>query len=133
MSLPFADQSIDIVVILSAMEFMADPAACIHESFRVLKPGGRIIAITPRVHPWADTLWYVFSGTHPESEFQGGRQRVQRALNETALIAERTPRPRRLPRALAPYDLVVIRRFLPRPERRSKPRRLVDSGTYPSI
>jgi SAM-dependent methyltransferase len=132
-ALPFADLSIDIVVILSALEFMADPAACISESFRVLKPGGRIIAVTPRVHPWADTLWRAFSGVDPETEFRGGRQRVQRALEQTALIAERSPRPRRLPRALAPYDLVVIRRFLPRPERRSKPHRRVDSGTYRTI
>lgn len=124
MALPFADSSFDAVVIISALEFMSDPASCLHESVRVTRPNGRVIALTPRVHAWTDAAWRVMSGVDPEVDFQGGRQRVTQALADPTLWVTRHPRPWGLPRALAPYDLVVLR-----PDRRVTQKALGRAGS----
>jgi SAM-dependent methyltransferase len=108
MALPFADASFDAVVIVSALEFMPDPAACLRESVRVARTGGRVIAVTPRMHPWADAVWRVLSGVDPEIDFQGGRERVARALSDPSLSVAHHARPWPLPDRFAPYDLVVL-------------------------
>jgi SAM-dependent methyltransferase len=110
MALPFRDASFDAVVIVSALEFMSEPIACLKESLRVLRPGGRLVAVTPRVLGWADWLYQQLSGIDAERDFQGGRQRVQAAIADRDLHAERHPRPAPLPRVLAPYELVVVQR-----------------------
>ena len=107
-ALPFADGSFDAVVLVSTLEFIPDPAACLRESLRVVRPGGRVIAVIPRMHQWADAVWHVVSGADPESDFQGGRERVARALADRALPATHHPRPWPLPDAIAPYDLIVL-------------------------
>lgn len=108
-ALPFADGSFDTVVIISALEFMPDPAACLRESLRVTRTGGRVLAVIPLIHSWTDAAWRALTGVDPEVDFQGGRQRVARALADPTLWLTRYPRPWGLPRALAPYDLVVLR------------------------
>jgi SAM-dependent methyltransferase len=110
MALPFRDQSFDAVVIVSALEFMSEPLVCLQESLRVLRPGGRVVTVTPRVLGWADWLYQRLSGIDAERDFQGGRQRVQTAIADRDLHAERHPRPAPLPWGLAPYELVVVRR-----------------------
>ena len=106
MALPYRDGSFDVVVIVSALEFMDDPGACLAESLRVTRAGGRVVCVTPRVLPWADAVYRVLAGIDPESDFRGGRQRVQRALAQ--LDADRRPRPFPLPRLIAPYELVLL-------------------------
>jgi SAM-dependent methyltransferase len=106
MALPYRDASFDAVVIVSALEFMDDPGACLAESLRVTRPGGRVVCVTPRVLRWADTVYRVLAGIDPESDFRGGRQRVQRALSE--LDAERRPRPFPFLKPLSPYELVLL-------------------------
>lgn len=106
MALPYRDRSFDVVVIVSALEFMDDPGACLTESLRVTRDGGRIICVTPRVLPWADVVYRVLAGIDPESDFRGGRQRVQRALAH--FDADRRPRPLPFPKMLAPYELVLL-------------------------
>jgi len=106
MQLPYRDGSFDAVVIVSALEFMDDPGACLDESLRVTRVGGRVITVTPRVLPWADAVYRALSGVDPESDFRGGRQRVQRAL--TKFDADRRPRPFPFPKMLAPYELVLL-------------------------
>ncbi|HEU4698532.1 MAG TPA: class I SAM-dependent methyltransferase [Gemmatimonadales bacterium] len=106
--LPFAGGSFDVVVILSALEFVPDPAACLDEAVRVLAPGGRVVCIRPRVLPWADAIYGQLVGFDPEAEFQGGRQRVQAALARVRAPQRRLARPAWLPPALAPYEVVVL-------------------------
>jgi SAM-dependent methyltransferase len=107
-TLPFADESFDAVVAVSALEFIPDPLACLRESLRVVRPGGRVLAVTPKIHRWADTVWRVLSGVDPEDDFQGGRERVAHALADPSLSVTHHPRPWPLPDHLAPYDLVVL-------------------------
>jgi SAM-dependent methyltransferase len=107
-SLPFADGVFDVCVILSALEFMSDPGQCLREAVRVTRSSGRVIALTPRVLPWADRLYKALVGFDPESEFVGGRQRVQAALADPGLSARRRRRPTILPRFLAPYEVVNL-------------------------
>lgn len=107
-AIPFADGSFDAVVLVSTLEFVPDPGACLREALRVVRPGGRVIAVTPRIHSWADLVWRTISGADPEVEFQGGRERVASALADPTLPARHHPRPWPLPNAVAPYDLVVL-------------------------
>jgi SAM-dependent methyltransferase len=42
--LPVADQSLDGILCSSVLEYVSDPAACLAEFARVLRPGGRLVA-----------------------------------------------------------------------------------------
>jgi SAM-dependent methyltransferase len=109
--LPFADGSFDVVVIVSVLEFVPDPAACLNEALRVLRTGGRLILVTPRQLAWADALYRRLSGVDPEADFQGGRGRLQTALERQFPSAIRMRRPVWIPGMLAPYELIVIPRM----------------------
>jgi SAM-dependent methyltransferase len=122
MTLPFRDGSFDGVVIVSALEFMDDPLSCLREALRVVRPRGRVVCITPRVVPWADRLYTLLVGFDPESDFQHGRERVQDALTDLRLRAERVPKPDWMPATLAPYELVALD-APPAVERRADPTR----------
>jgi SAM-dependent methyltransferase len=45
--LPYADSSVDAVYCEAVLEHLENPGMAVAEMFRVLKPGGRVIAITP--------------------------------------------------------------------------------------
>jgi SAM-dependent methyltransferase len=104
--LPFADNSFDAVVIVSALEFVPDPGACLLESLRVLRLGGRLVGIVPRQLAWADRVYKLLAGFDPETEFAGGRARVHDALADVLPNARLANRPAWLPSALAPYELL---------------------------
>ncbi|HYG58780.1 MAG TPA: class I SAM-dependent methyltransferase [Symbiobacteriaceae bacterium] len=42
-SLPFPDEAFDLVISVTAFEFMPDPAGAAREAMRVLRPGGRLV------------------------------------------------------------------------------------------
>jgi ubiquinone/menaquinone biosynthesis C-methylase UbiE len=107
-ALPFRDSAFDAVVVISALEFMPDPAGCLREARRVLRPGGRFVCLRPRELKWADAVFHALTGSSPESEFVGGRARVQYSIGTQAPDARRLPRPSGVPRFLAPYELLVF-------------------------
>jgi SAM-dependent methyltransferase len=105
--LPFSDTSFDAVVGISALEFMPDVTACLDEAVRVTRSGGRAIFVIPRQLAWSDRVFRMLSGVDPETDFRGGRTRVDAALvgRRDAL---RHRRPAWLPRRVAPYELVIL-------------------------
>jgi ubiquinone/menaquinone biosynthesis C-methylase UbiE len=56
-SLPFPDQSVDIIVSDSAIEHLHDLRAALREMVRVLRPGGRVYAL------WGNS-WLTYNGPH---------------------------------------------------------------------
>jgi ubiquinone/menaquinone biosynthesis C-methylase UbiE len=53
-TLPFAAASFDMVTSITAMEFFADPRACLQDMYRIVKPGGRLVVATlGSLSPWA--------------------------------------------------------------------------------
>jgi SAM-dependent methyltransferase len=129
MALPFTDASFDAVVIVSALEFIPDPGMALSEALRVTRPSGSVVAVVPRTMRWADKVYTLLVGFDPETEFRGGRTRVQHALETTTLPMTRLPRPRGVPRSLALYELIVLRH---QSERSVKiPVTIEPSGTRP--
>jgi SAM-dependent methyltransferase len=47
MRLPFRDGSFDVIVALDILEHVRDDEAALREFYRVLKPGGRVVATVP--------------------------------------------------------------------------------------
>jgi ubiquinone/menaquinone biosynthesis C-methylase UbiE len=69
-SLPLESSSIDVVSVSGLIGEVADPYAVVNEVYRVLKPGGKVLAVTPArydVHYWSHLLfpwrrWLVTDG-----------------------------------------------------------------------
>ena len=51
-SLPFADDTFDLVLSLAVLEHVRDPFRCAREIVRVLKPGGQVYAAVPFLQPY---------------------------------------------------------------------------------
>jgi SAM-dependent methyltransferase len=114
-ALPFRPGAFDAVVIVSPLDQADDPACTLREAMRVVRTGGAVVCIAPRVLRWVNRLAALILGVDPDEHVQGARLRMQVALADRSLRAERTLRPRLAPRFLAPYEVVVLRQLPARP------------------
>jgi 2-polyprenyl-3-methyl-5-hydroxy-6-metoxy-1,4-benzoquinol methylase len=53
----FPDNSFDAVTMNHVIEHVSDPGALLAEVKRILKPGGRMVSITPNVQSWAHSIF----------------------------------------------------------------------------
>lgn len=63
--LPFPDASIDVAYHKSVIEHMFDPMPVMQETLRVLKPGGKVIILTPDWHTQMATFFEDFTHCRP--------------------------------------------------------------------
>lgn len=80
-NLPIADGEADAVVIHQVLHFLHDPAAALHEAARILKPGGRLLAVDFAPHE-LERLRQDYA--HQRLGFEAGQMR--RWLAEAGLV-----------------------------------------------
>ncbi len=64
-SLPLADDTVDFAVLALSLHYTAEPSLVLHESLRILRPGGALIVIDMLPHERADlrqTMGHVWPG-----------------------------------------------------------------------
>ncbi len=70
-ALPFADNSFDRIMLVHALDHCSDPDTVLKEAWRVLSPGGRLIAVVPnRRGLWAQSELSPFGYGRPYSSRQ---------------------------------------------------------------
>lgn len=60
---PFADESFDIVISIEGIEHIHDAFHSLHECFRVLKSGGKLILSTPNIQNIRSRVKFLLRGT----------------------------------------------------------------------
>jgi ubiquinone/menaquinone biosynthesis C-methylase UbiE len=75
LTLPFADDSFDHVIVSEVLEHIPFDEAAMGEIARVVKPGGTVIATVPRF--WPERICWALSKTYTASA--GGHVRIYRA------------------------------------------------------
>lgn len=123
--LPLEANSIDVACISGLLQDVDDPSRVVGEVFRVLKPGGKVIAVTPAkydvdfwrniVYFWERWLgWKRRERPHAERRFSG--RRLCRLFNrfEIHRIAKRQLRRSELPHMWRLWPLPVLERALGR-------------------
>ena len=112
-ALPFDDNSFDLIFCYDVLEHVADPEKTLKAVYRVLRPGGRFLAVfPPYFHPTGAHLeGYVSHVPYANLLFPSGV--LLRAVDE--IIAERNngyhPQPLRLGDRLYGLNGTTIRRF----------------------
>ena len=80
-SMPFADDSQDIVVAVSALEYVPDIDAACLEIKRVLRDGGVVVVVTPGKSPILDAGLKLLGGEDAEENYGDRREKLLAALD----------------------------------------------------
>lgn len=112
--LPFPDQSFDLVFARAVLHHTRDLSVACAEFFRVLKPGGRLLAVREHVISCAEDL-EVFLRIHPLHYLYGGENAFQLAQYEGAIRTagfqiEQTLGPLESAVNFAPHTLKTLQR-----------------------
>lgn len=95
LELPFGDESFDLVMLFNVLTYARDPGRAIAEAARVLRPGGRLAAVTLRAHDHpevTEAYGHLVTGFEPEA-LRG----LLRQAGLTVASCEVTSRERRKP------------------------------------
>jgi SAM-dependent methyltransferase len=124
-SLPLATSSIDVACISGLLQDVPDPQAVVDEVFRVLKPGGKVIAVTPAkydVDYWRHIFffwqrWLADKGrkhARNERKFTGRRLRRLFQRFEIHRVTKRQLRRSELPHLWRLWPVPVLERIIGR-------------------
>jgi SAM-dependent methyltransferase len=97
--LPFADGSFDVVYARAVLHHTADLGAACREFFRVLRPGGRLVAIREHVISRPEDL-HLFFDIHPLHRLYGGENAFMLSQYEGAIKSAGF----QISTVLAPFD-----------------------------
>jgi SAM-dependent methyltransferase len=92
-AIPFSDDSIDVVVLETVLEHVADPWSVVGEVHRILKPGGSVVCSTPFVFPYHGypNHYWNFSKDGLEVLFKGFSScRIEVSLGPTSALLNLT-------------------------------------------
>lgn len=81
-AMPFGDDSFDVIVAVSALEYVEDIDAACQEITRVLKPGGVLALVTPSKSPVLDFGLKLLGGEDADSNYGDRRENLTAALDE---------------------------------------------------
>jgi ubiquinone/menaquinone biosynthesis C-methylase UbiE len=74
--LPFGDQTFDVIVAVSTLEFVSDLSRSVREMSRVLRSDGVAIVVLPGEHPLLDLGLRLVTGENANRDFGHRRSRV---------------------------------------------------------
>jgi ubiquinone/menaquinone biosynthesis C-methylase UbiE len=106
--LPMADASYDLLVVVSALEFVTDIEQVCREMARVLTPDGTLCVVTPGQSKLIDFGLRVLSGEEAEATFSGGRAKVVPTLQRFFTPVEVAEYPPFAPRSLRLYTALKM-------------------------
>ncbi|MCU1457073.1 MAG: methyltransferase protein [Actinomycetia bacterium] len=107
--LPMADASYDLIVVVSALEFVTDIDKVCSEMRRVLTTDGTLVVITPGQSKLIDLGLRVLSGEKAEDTFSGGRAKVIPTLRRYFTDVEIAEFPPLAPRSLRLYTALKMK------------------------
>ena len=98
-ALPFEDDSFDLIVAAWVFEHVEQPEQVCREIYRALKPGGRLIFLTP--NSWNYNVWLIRLIPHCFHDFFT-RRLYQRQEHDTYRVRYKINSPRKLAKTLLP-------------------------------
>lgn len=113
--IPFEDSRYSCVFALSVLEHLLTPCRFLQEAFRVLKPGGRLIVLTPNISTYFTAALILLgkmpsSGPHPDSNNLLHSEEVFKVSAEELRWDTETDTP--VHRHLVVFSYRVLRKYL---------------------
>ncbi|MEJ7698885.1 MAG: class I SAM-dependent methyltransferase [Pyrinomonadaceae bacterium] len=87
--MPWEDDFFDIVIAVSALEFVADLDAVCIEVNRILKPTGSFVVVTPGQSPLLDFGLKILTGKNAKDDFANRREQILPTLYKNFIVRDK--------------------------------------------